>query len=209
MKNLSTTEQPFAAYAEAMKLQIAIVTHEVSKMLYYSALDSLPYDSIVQLMNADSSYTFKFTTNQQRDLTLMADDTPQESGNVTYLARALTTNEGNLANYYLNLNELPTTGPSERRIMTEDDIIIDNTSYIKIYPNPSESNLFIDFGNDDALSLHIFIYDITGKEVFNQNIQSTSTIISLSHKLLNGIYLLRINDLNKQNTESFKFIVNH
>lgn len=81
MKNLNTTEQPFAAYSEVMKLQIAKVTHEVSKMLYYSALDSLPYDSIVQLMQADSSYLFQFDSNDQKDLTIIAEDTPQEIGN--------------------------------------------------------------------------------------------------------------------------------
>jgi hypothetical protein len=83
MKNLSATEQPFAAYAEVMKLQIAKTTHEVSKMLYYAALDSLPYDSIVQLMQADSSYLFEFDSNDRRDLTIEAEKEPQESGNVT------------------------------------------------------------------------------------------------------------------------------
>lgn len=207
LDSVSVTEQPFAAYAEVMKLQIAKVTHEVSKMLYYASLDSLPYDSILQLMQADSNFLFEYESNDWRDLTIEAEKEPQVAGNVVYLARSLTTNEGNFTNYYLNLNELPTTGSSERK-MKEEDEKSEMISDIKVYPNPSQNLLFIDLGNEEALSLNLTIIDITGREVFNQTNQSASGTIVINHNLSDGIYLLRVNNLAHQQPMLYKFIVN-
>jgi hypothetical protein len=84
---------------------------------------------------------------------------------------------------------------------------IENNSYklnlsnnILVYPNPFLDNITISLFNHKDQNLNIRIYDSMGNVVVNSlliNITSSSYDLNLSFKnLLNGIYYLRIFDLN-------------
>lgn len=81
--------------------------------------------------------------------------------------------------------------------MQTSDLLANSFSY---YPNPVKDVL--NLKSDHQIS-EIRIYDLTGKEIFAQNIQSSSKEITLS-QLETGIYIVRIVINGK--TETFKII---
>lgn len=68
---------------------------------------------------------------------------------------------------------------------------------ISIYPNPTKSSIYLKgLANESNVS----VYDILGKQILNQSINSNQAL-DVS-QLQNGIYILRLNDLNS----SYKFV---
>jgi hypothetical protein len=82
---------------------------------------------------------------------------------------------------------------------------LNHSSKLLMYPNPFSDNITISFFNPKDQKLNIRIYDSMGNEVVNSlliNITSSSYDLNLSFKdLLNGIYYLRIFDLNSGESE--------
>lgn len=76
-------------------------------------------------------------------------------------------------------------------------------SFLKIYPNPANTDLKI-FCGENILSLMIF--DITGKIIYsNQNVNSTLIHLDVS-SFLAGIYIAKINNVNR-NSATEKIII--
>ncbi|OFX56711.1 MAG: hypothetical protein A2046_00230 [Bacteroidetes bacterium GWA2_30_7] len=78
--------------------------------------------------------------------------------------------------------------------------IINNS--IAIYPNPNNGNFILDIENADNKAISLHIYDISGRNVFNENFENKAVFkknINVS-SLESGIYLVKISDGN---------IVNH
>lgn len=83
--------------------------------------------------------------------------------------------------------------------------IIRNSPQLKTYPNPCNTELFVDMSTSRlAESLIITIYDISGKEVL-QDIFTTGKISKINvTNLKHGLYLLKA--VNKEGTSSIHFI---
>lgn len=69
---------------------------------------------------------------------------------------------------------------------------------IKIFPNPTASDLVIDFGNQEMIKGYsLTINDLSGKQVYKENIQTQKSIVKLSSLGSKGIY--KINIVNDNN----------
>jgi len=74
----------------------------------------------------------------------------------------------------------PDTGPNQ-----------DNTSSIKIYPNPSSGNIHLEFSSE-TIKNHLLtdIYNLQGQKVFNQTMEPGNQELNLN--LPAGVYLLKV-----------------
>ena len=72
-----------------------------------------------------------------------------------------------------------------------------NLSVSEIYPNPANSEAFIEIKNQKASTIQLSIYDIFGKNIMTENYQiDGSKKINLNEKnLANGIYTVKIDNL--------------
>ncbi|TYA59148.1 T9SS type A sorting domain-containing protein [Formosa maritima] len=74
-----------------------------------------------------------------------------------------------------------------------------NTQDISIYPNPTSDKINIKLNSSENHS--VYIYNILGKKVMDQNLNGTNSSIDVSN-LSNGIYLLSFKNTNS----TFKFV---
>jgi len=67
---------------------------------------------------------------------------------------------------------------------------------LKIYPNPVKDLLYIDLGADHQGEADVYMFDVTGRQVFNDRVMADGGVISFalpSGAKLQGMYLLRVN----------------
>ena len=92
--------------------------------------------------------------------------------------------------------------PAAQNILMIDDFVIDATSNINeldnitgIYPNPTSGEFVIKSQdlNDDA---QVFVYTMTGKEIYRNNIDSDTFTVNIRH-IKKGVYLVKIISENK------------
>ena len=76
---------------------------------------------------------------------------------------------------------------------------------IKMYPNPTNSNLTIDFKIQDIEKLNIKVFNLLGKEVLSKQISKNDTSLTVSN-LKNGVYLIRISSLTGENSTTKRFV---
>ena len=76
---------------------------------------------------------------------------------------------------------------------------------IKMYPNPTNSNLTIDFKIQDIENLNIKVFNLLGKEVLSKQISKNDTSLTVSN-LKNGVYLIRITSLTGENSTTKRFV---
>ncbi len=70
---------------------------------------------------------------------------------------------------------------------------------IQMYPNPTASDLLIDFGNQEKLKGYsLVISDLGGKQVYKENIQNQKSTVKLSSLGGKGIYVVNILDGNSK-----------
>ncbi len=66
---------------------------------------------------------------------------------------------------------------------------------IAIYPIPAQSNMFIDIQDNKLNNPILSIYDLTGKIIYLENLNTNNTIHSINTSLINnGSYILQISD---------------
>lgn len=75
---------------------------------------------------------------------------------------------------------------------------------IKIYPNPVVDLVYVDIPNNTK-NVTATLYNITGKQVISQKIDTTRQTINLSH-LANGMYLVQLHFKETNTIKSFKLI---
>ncbi len=118
----------------------------------------------------------------------------------------ITVSNGRL-NVFHALNNLVETG------YCSDDIIVeDHTSFnLNAYPNPVTDKLFISSNNIFNENIIINIVNETGQVVFSEIITDPSILLKgLSvHSFSNGIYFLRINEINSPDYYTSSFIIQH
>tara|TARA_B100000795_G_scaffold264792_1_gene245727 strand:+ start:5412 stop:6032 length:621 start_codon:yes stop_codon:yes gene_type:complete len=81
----------------------------------------------------------------------------------------------------------------------------DTLGTIKMYPNPTDSNITIDFQIQNIEKLNVKIFNLLGKEVLSKQISKNDTSLMVS-ELKNGIYLIRITSLNGENSTTKRFV---
>jgi plastocyanin len=81
----------------------------------------------------------------------------------------------------------------------------DTVETINMYPNPTDSNLTIDFKTQNIEKLNIKVFNLLGKEVFGKQISKNDTSLMLSN-LKNGVYLIRITSLTGENSTTRRFV---
>ena len=70
---------------------------------------------------------------------------------------------------------------------------------IQMYPNPTASDLFIDFGNQEKLKDYsLIISDISGKQVYKEDIQNQKSTVKLNSLGGKGVYVVKILDGNSK-----------
>ena len=70
---------------------------------------------------------------------------------------------------------------------------------IQMYPNPTASDLLIDFGNQEKLKgYNLIISDLGGKQVYKEDIQNQKSTIKLSSLGGKGVYVVNILDGNSK-----------
>ena len=80
-------------------------------------------------------------------------------------------------------------------------------SAIRVYPNPVENNLIVQFDSPTEGNIKLVISDITGRLLKEKTITSNTTSSDLSFKnIAAGVYLLRIVDKNENTVTSFKIV---
>ncbi|MBT4413426.1 MAG: T9SS type A sorting domain-containing protein [Polaribacter sp.] len=76
---------------------------------------------------------------------------------------------------------------------------------INMYPNPTDSNLTIDFKIQNIEKLNIEVFNLLGKEVLTKQISKNDTSLLVSG-LSKGVYLVRITSLNGENSTTKRFV---
>jgi N-acetylneuraminic acid mutarotase len=85
---------------------------------------------------------------------------------------------------------------------------INNENTIRIFPNPTSSDLIIDNGDFALMNdFKISIYDNTGKQVFNSQIISQKFVIKLSTLGSKGIYTLHLLDVNNNPIQTKQIVL--
>lgn len=78
-----------------------------------------------------------------------------------------------------------------------------------IYPNPTESVLFIDFANNDNNTYKLSIKDIIGKIVFSREVQSNNKHEIDVSNFDNGLYFISLENMDTGELNLQKFVVTH
>ena len=117
-------------------------------------------------------------------------------------------NDGTLINFDLSAsssnwitNSIIQTGTT-CTILSVGDHDLDFSSSLKVYPNPSSSAFFIDSESYGT----IVIFDILGKIIHTQKLNSGTTILDLG-STPNGVYLLKVTN-EKNQSKTVKLIKN-
>lgn len=86
------------------------------------------------------------------------------------------------------------------------EAIIDNITVndIHVYPNPANNFLIIEIKNEDFERLYFYLYDINGKLLKSEKLETNRTLISIED-LLPATYILRIIQ-NQEEVETQKII---
>lgn len=74
---------------------------------------------------------------------------------------------------------------------------------VKFYPNPVTENLHIDI--EDLTGTSISIYDLTGKELLNKQLNSKNSLINLG-QLQSGMYVVQLQFQDNKGLKVFKIL---
>jgi hypothetical protein len=77
---------------------------------------------------------------------------------------------------------------------------------IKLYPNPTNTNLVLEMPYDNIINSEVIIYNIFGEQLLKTQITNYLTQIDVSH-LRNGTYFTEIKCGNSK--KSTRFVVAH
>lgn len=77
-------------------------------------------------------------------------------------------------------------------VILGDDLLETNLSGLRVYPNPVESQLFVELNLDQIQDLSLTIYNAVGQQVATKVISETMSHFDVSH-LAKGVYYLKVN----------------
>ncbi|MEO6328568.1 MAG: T9SS type A sorting domain-containing protein [Ginsengibacter sp.] len=76
---------------------------------------------------------------------------------------------------------------------------------VKIYPNPFQSSLNIEFGDSNPSQKIITLFDVNGRSISTQKTSQNLTRINV-RQLIKGSYIIRIQDINGKIVYSGKVV---
>jgi uncharacterized protein YkwD len=77
-------------------------------------------------------------------------------------------------------------------VLSTSQSVIDDNVGLKVYPNPAQDMIYLDFNKKIQVSLSITITNITGQIVYQKNVDYSNDVFSINiSNLSNGIYLLK------------------
>jgi hypothetical protein len=83
---------------------------------------------------------------------------------------------------------------------------IQANSSIKLYPVPTNGNLYVSISNKEFIPQSVMVYDITGRELINEKASMNTNIVTIDvSKLENGTYILKL--VNGNNEKLARFVV--
>lgn len=86
---------------------------------------------------------------------------------------------------------------------TQTDVAsVDKINSMKLYPNPSNGNFTVETQPEDQ---NLYIYDVTGRLVFDQNLRNTKTHIDIN-TLSQGIYNVEVTGNKKTKSKSLVIV---
>ncbi|MFZ2205562.1 MAG: PKD-like domain-containing protein [Minisyncoccia bacterium] len=151
---------------------------------------------IRKLQNND----FALDTLERTTLWSIAPQDPMTGGDGVYLARILLD---------VNYDDLD---PASRSMLIGSNESDDSTqskemNLFKLYPNPNDGNMMLDYSLNTSDKGEIAIFDIAGKLIYKYGLDASANQIIISHTgFNNGIYFYRIK-INDQIVQSDKLII--
>ena len=133
--------------------------------------------------------SFVLTENQKQKLFAIANQCPLTGGKIVYDARGLYESLYGLSNSFNDDALCNLIGQRSDEKYTE-------SNSIKVYPNPTESNVWIDLGKTKSVeNLNLSIFDMNGRLLKNNNISFNNSPISINvNELKSGIYIIQLKD---------------
>ena len=77
-------------------------------------------------------------------------------------------------------------------------------SYVKLYPNPVQNELNIDFGSELNTDVSIQLLDVSGRLIYSNSYANSTTVRIPTSNYENGIYFVKISNENAE--QLFKFV---
>jgi hypothetical protein len=148
----------------------------------------------------------QFTVQQKTDLTSIAQQCPLTGGTSVYQARVLLSIiNDSITDYNDNC-----TGNSNRSMIIENNptpIPIVNNSAFKLYPNPNNGDMILEYNLTENEKGVISIYDLTGRILKQYTINSKNTLFNINENELNsGIYYYSIH-VNEKIVKTEKIVI--
>ncbi len=184
----------YEAVKMAHEMNQPIGTVKVSDRILYRwfyVLENSPYKIEMQNNLVTDGAKIKFTARNNIDV-LSGDYKPSSEGYVLL----------NVVNDDYSSCQLQNLNTKNSSINKDKNINNSNLETI-LYPNPNDGRFSLNFNFEPTSQVNISVYDISGKEVFNDSTSSKIHILDLK-KLTSGIYYVKIssNELN----QTLKFI---
>lgn len=189
-----------SAYAAADQEIASIIEDNPVDMVYksyYSLYSRLEQDSIV-------------STTDSISLLEIAKLCPFTFGSCIYQARAL---YSSLYNYPITFDNvcdnLNKNLNSKQENASKNNITDKEPNGFVLYPNPNNGSFYINDLNHESKTISVKIYDLSGKIVFEEKMESNGEILSVDSRISNGIYSLKITNIDSDENYIYKIWVNN
>jgi hypothetical protein len=151
---------------------------------------------------------YLYTSADVATLYTIANQCTVAGGNSVYQARnLLMTIADNVIEFIDNCNEVPKRMMETSPSPTSVSAVPEQEKKFKLYPNPNNGNMVLDYFLNTNDKGEIIIYDITGKLIDKRIINSSSNQMLISNEQLNnGIYFYIIN-VNEQTQQNGKIVI--
>ena len=147
-----------------------------------------------------------FTQSEVSDLTTIANKCPYSDGSAVYIARAILFKVNGVLVNYLNDCERAPQESKSFMITQQDEAAIDITGF-KLYPNPNDGNMILDYTLNQSDKGEMAIYDIAGKLIARFDLNTTNNKLLINNiELKDGIYFYQIK-VNDKMVKSDKLII--
>lgn len=148
---------------------------------------------------------FEYDAIQQMRLEELACSDALDNGPAVYAARTLLGWHFQCANNYQKSAE--TDNSNEKPIQTEAIVLKEGVEFT-IYPNPSAGEVYLSYDLGSNKNATLKVYDLSGKLVHSELLNSEVFLIQLPNGLLNsGVYLYHVEN-GKEMLGTGKFIIN-